>query len=123
VRVFPGLDPKLVSGAINVGVRGLVLEAYGSGTLPHLSGSLIDAIAEARDRQVPVLVVSQSLRGGVDLSSYEGGRRAQAAGAISGGDMTVEAALAKMMIGLGRFGPGADLSAFLARDVAGERSV
>jgi L-asparaginase len=123
VRVFPGLDPKLVSGALHAGVSGLVLEAYGSGSLPHLSGSLIDAIAEARDRNVPVLVVSQSLRGGVDLSSYEGGRRAETAGAISGGDMTVEAALAKMMIGLGRFGPGTELSAFLARDVAGERSV
>jgi L-asparaginase len=123
VRVFPGLDPSLVRGALATGVRGLVLEAYGSGTLPHVAGSLIGAIAEARERKVPVLVVSQSLRGKVELGSYEGGRRAQAEGAISGGDMTVEAALAKMMIGLGRFGPGDALSAFLERDVAGERTV
>ena len=122
VRVFPGLDPALVRGAIRAGVRGLVLEAYGSGTLPHLSGSLIEAIAEARKMDVPVLVVSQSLRGKVDLASYEGGRRAEAAGAISGGDMTVEAAVAKMMIGLGRFGPGESLTAFFAQDVVGEKS-
>ena len=122
VRVFPGLDPLLVRGALATGVRGLVLEAYGSGTLPHLAGSLIAAIAEARERKVPVLVVSQSLRGKVDLGSYEGGRRAQAEGAISGSDMTVEAAVAKMMIGLGRFGPGEALSAFLTDDVAGERT-
>src|SRR5438477_503768 len=48
VRVFPGLDPALVRGALGVGVRGLVLEAYGTGNLPHLDGSLIGAIEDAR---------------------------------------------------------------------------
>jgi L-asparaginase len=121
VRVFPGLDPDLVRGAIRIGVRGLVLEAYGTGTLPNLAGSLIPALEEARERGVPVVVVSQCLRGFVDLGRYEGGAAAAAAGAISGGDMTVEAALAKMMIGLARHGTGDELRAFVARSVVGER--
>ncbi len=121
VRVFPGLDPDLVRGAIRLGVRGLVLEAYGTGTLPNLAGSLIPALDEARERGVPVVVVSQCLRGFVDLGRYEGGAAAAAAGVISGGDMTVEAALAKMMIGLARHGTGDELRTYFAASVVGER--
>jgi len=121
VRVFPGLDPDLVRGAIRLGVKGLVLEAYGSGTLPNLGGSLIPALEEARKRGVPVVVVSQCLKAYVELGHYEGGAAAQAAGAISGGDMTVEAALAKMMVGLARHGTGDALRDYMAASVVGER--
>jgi L-asparaginase len=122
VRVFPGMDPSLIKGALRVGVRGLVLEAYGTGNLPHLVGSLIPALEEARERDVPVLVVSQCLRGFVDMERYGGGAEAKLAGAISGGDMTVEAAIAKLMIGLGRHEDAGELRGWLERDVVGERA-
>lgn len=122
VRVFPGIDPSLVRGAVRAGVRGLVLEAYGTGNLPHLGGSLIPALEEARERGVPVLVVSQCLRGFVNMSAYAGGAEAKGAGAISGGDMTVEAAIAKLMIGLARHQDPAALRAWLEADVSGERT-
>jgi L-asparaginase len=121
VRVFPGLDPALVRGAVRAGVRGLVLEAYGTGNLPHLSGSLMPALDEARARGVPVVVVSQCPRGAVDMRRYAGGAAAAAAGAISGGDMTVEAAIAKTMIGLARYDSQEELRAWLERDIVGER--
>ncbi len=122
VRVFPGIDPAIVLGAVSAGVRGLVLEAYGTGNFPHLSGSLIPALQTARQRGVPVLVVSQCLRGFVDMTAYAGGTEAKAAGAISGGDMTVEAAIAKLMIGLARYDDPAILRAWLEADVSGERA-
>jgi L-asparaginase len=121
VRVFPGLDPALVSGAIRAGVKGLVLEAYGTGNLPNLGGSLIPALEEARACNVPVVVVSQCLQAFVELGQYEGGAAAEAAGAISAGDMTVEATLAKMMVGLARYGTGGALRAYLTSSVVGER--
>ena len=121
VRIFPGLDPGLVRGAIRAGVKGLVLEAYGTGNLPNLGGSLIPALEEARERNVPVMVVSQCLKAFVELGQYEGGAAAQAAGAISAGDMTVEAALAKMMVGLARHGTHDALRAYLTASVVGER--
>jgi L-asparaginase len=122
VRVFPGIEPSLLRGAIRAGVRGLVLEAYGSGNLPHLSGSLIPILEEARERGVPVLVVSQCLRGFVDMTAYAGGAAAKEAGAISGGDMTVEAAIAKLMVGLGRHDDLVALRRWLEADVIGERA-
>jgi L-asparaginase len=121
VRVFPGLDPALVRGAVRAGVRGLVLEAYGTGNLPHLAGSLIPALDEARAGGVPVVVVSQCHRGAVDMRRYAGGAAAAAAGAISGGDMTVEAAIAKTMIGLARYDSDVPFREWLERDIVGER--
>jgi len=124
VRAFPGLDPRLVSGALRAGVRGLVLEAYGTGNLPNgKDSSLAPAIADATARGVPVVVVSQCPRGHVELLRYAGGAAAAGAGAIDGGDMTVEAAVAKLMIGLARYPRPEDLNAYLRADVAGERTV
>jgi len=122
VRVFPGMDPALVLGAIRAGVRGLVLEAYGTGNLPHLGGSLIPVLEEAAAGGVPVVVVSQCPRGAVEMGRYDGGALAESAGAISGGDMTREAAIAKLMIGLARYDRPDALRAYLESDAVGERS-
>ncbi len=104
VRTFPGLDPKLLLGALSLGVRGIVFEAFGAGNLPRLERSLIPVVEAARARDVPVVIVSQCPRGAVDLSAYEGGAAALAAGAISAFDMTAEATLTKLMVALGRAG-------------------
>jgi L-asparaginase len=122
VRVFPGLDPGLLSRALASGVRGLVLEGYGTGNLPHKTGSLIPVLEQAACDGAPVLVVSQCFKGGVELSHYRGGAAARAVGAIPGGDMTVEAAVVKMMIALGRHQKIEDIRAFLEANVVGERS-
>jgi L-asparaginase len=118
VRVFPGLDPQLVRGAVRAGVKGLVLESYGTGNVPL---TLMPALEEAQKHGVPVVVVSQCLRGFVDLGRYEGGAMAAEAGAISAKDMTVEAAVAKLMVGLGRFGAGDALRTYFGASVVGER--
>ena len=121
VRVVPGLDPRWLLAALDLGVRGLVLEAYGTGNLPA-HGDLIEALREATRRGVSTLVVTQCPRGSASLERYKGGVAAREAGAISGGDMTIEAAVAKMMIALGRHQHPDDVRAFLERDVIGERS-
>ena len=102
VRVFPGLDPRLLIGALRVDVRGIVLEAFGAGNVPHLENSLVPVIEEATRRDIPVVIASQCARGAVDLSRYEGGSAAAKAGAIGAGTMTSEAAVTKLMVALGR---------------------
>jgi L-asparaginase len=110
VRTFPGLDPKLLQGALVAGVQGMVIEAFGAGNVPRLENSLIPVIRSASASDVPVVIVSQSSRGAVDLSRYEGGSEAARAGAIGAGDMTPEAALTKLMVTLGRAGVAPSLS-------------
>ncbi|MFT3773538.1 MAG: asparaginase [Minicystis sp.] len=102
VRTFPGLEPRLLHGALAAGVKGMVIEAFGAGNVPTMENSLVPVIEAARERDVPVVIVSQTARGMVDLERYEGGSAARTAGAIGGGDMTPEAALTKLMITIGR---------------------
>jgi L-asparaginase len=102
VRTFPGLDPRLLHGAVSAGVRGILIEAFGAGNVPRVENSLIPVIEAARAVDVPVVIASQCPRGTVELGRYEGGAAAARAGAIGAGDMTTEAALAKLMVALGR---------------------
>ncbi|MEZ4297925.1 MAG: asparaginase [Polyangiaceae bacterium] len=102
LRTFPGLAPTVLTAILAGDVRGLLIEAFGAGNVPRLENSLIPAIEAATQKGVPVVIVSQSARGVVDLRRYEGGVAAARAGAISAGDMTPEAALTKLMIELGR---------------------
>lgn len=74
---------------------GVVLVAYGSGTIPQRQ-QLLDAIAHASARGVVVVVVSACLEGEVVLSSYAASSSLIEAGAVSGSDLTVEAAYAKL---------------------------
>lgn len=123
LRIFPGLDPQIPL-SILPHVRGLVVEAYGAGNFPssdELGRSLTSVFERARQLDVPVVVVSQAPRNGVDLSLYESGNRARRSGAISGGDMTVSAAVVKLMHGLANH-RGNALRKYLERSVAGERT-
>jgi L-asparaginase len=121
VRTFPGLDPSLLLGALDRGVRGLVIEAFGAGNVPRLENSLIPVIEAAAAVDVPVVIASQSPRGVVELGRYEGGSAAAKAGAIGAGDMTAESALTKLMITIGRAGDGERIAA--AREAFATSSV
>lgn len=114
VRLFPGLDPNLLKGALDTGVRGLVLKAFGAGNVPTKERSIVPIIEKATRMDVPVVIVSQCYRAHVDLSRYAGGVAALGAGAIGAGDMTDEAALTKLMVTLGRAGENGRV--YAARD-------
>jgi len=123
LRIFPGLDPGLVLPLLPL-LKGLVVEAYGAGNFPiskALGRSLEPVFAQAQRLKIPVVVVSQAHRNGVDLSAYESGALALSYGAISGGDLTMSAAVVKLMHGLAHVAPR-KLKAYLERSVAGERS-
>lgn len=122
LKVFPGLDPALPL-ALLPHVRGLVVEAYGAGNYPvddSLGRSLLPLFREARQRDVPVVVVSQAYRNGVDLTLYESGAAALREDALSGGDMTPSAALVKLMQGLAYHRDREALARFMEAPIVGE---
>ncbi|MBI3183341.1 MAG: asparaginase [Myxococcales bacterium] len=124
LKVFPGLEPSLAR-ALLPGIKGLVVEAYGSGNFPvspRLGRPLRPLFREARERGIPVVVVSEANRNGVDLALYESGAAALAEGAIGGGDMTPAAAVVKLMHALAYFRGRAEVRAYLEKNVAGEHS-
>ena len=70
---------------------------------------------------IPVIAITQCATGWVDPERYAVGGELAATGVIDGGDMTVEAALAKLAFGLDAGLEGAPLRSFLQLNVVGER--
>ena len=121
LHLTPGLDPRMVERMVDGGgLRGLVFAAYGVGTIPTRDKAFGQAIRWAVDSGIEVLVVTQ--HGGiVDLGMYRNSQILEAAGAITGGKMLVEAAIPKLMHALACFPDRSERRAYLERDVAGER--
>lgn len=95
LRLFPGIQPDLLSHILKPPLQGLVLECYGVGNAPE-DAAFLAPIREATARGVVVVVCSQCLQGRVRLDGYATGAGLAEAGAISAHDMNVETALPKL---------------------------
>lgn len=96
LKVFPGLPPQTLARIVDMGFHGIVIEGFGSGNIPTEENALTGGILQAIDQGCFVVVSSQCAFGQADLSIYEVGRAAMDVGAMSGHDMTSEAALVKL---------------------------
>lgn len=123
IPFFPGLDFSFYNPVISGGrVRGVVIEAYGSGNIPSDNPGLDELFSHAAQSAIPVVVCSQSPVGGVNLELYEAAEKASFYGLISAGDMTSEASVVKLMIALGRFISLEEIKNFMTADIAGEKT-
>lgn len=89
--VHPYLDASVIPLLISSGIRGFVIICYGAGGIPC---EITEELGKVADKGVVTIAVSQCLHGGVDMGIYAVGTKAQKAGIISGGNMTVEYAAA-----------------------------
>jgi L-asparaginase len=80
------------------------METYGSGNAPTTQ-ALLSHLQRAIDAGVLILNISQCPGGRVMQGRYETSRELQRIGVLGGADMTTEAALTKLMVLLGEFGP------------------
>lgn len=121
VSLFPGCRPEWLRATIDAGARGVVLLGFGSGNVP-LSG-WPQAIAQATEAGVAVVLGTQCHKGAVTLRAYDNGAAAEAAGALSAGPMTRESAIVKTMYLLARTRDRADFVEAWPLDLAGELSI
>jgi L-asparaginase len=120
LRIFPGISATLVRHLVQPPLRGLVLEAYGVGNAPMRDAGLIQELAQANARGLVIVVCTQCLRGTVDLGDYATGSALAQAGAVSGYDLTAEAALAKLFQLLQQGHPPARVKELMQTDLRGE---
>ena len=103
LKLFPGINRRLVQAIINTeGLRGLIVETFGSGNAPTYKWFLDDLRAFI-DKGGIILNVTQCHGGSVEMGLYETSRQMLAAGVVSGKDITSEASVTKLMHLLGRY--------------------
>jgi L-asparaginase len=83
------------------GVKAAIVMAYGSGDIPTLWPAWLDIYRKAHDQGMVLVAVSQSKRGSVELGIYETSALLLELGFVAAWDITLEAALCKLMVLLG----------------------
>ncbi|MCM1346338.1 MAG: type I asparaginase [Bacteroides sp.] len=120
LTLFPGIRKDLIEHVFNLdNIRGIILRTYGSGNAPRRQW-LIDAIKKATTEGKVVVNITQCQCGGVEMGLYETGLQLLSAGVVSGRDMTIEAAITKLMVLFGRGYSADEVRQLMNTSLAGE---
>ena len=121
LTVHPGLTGRSIDAVTaDPTVRGLILLSYGVGNLPGDDPDLCAALARATARGIIVLNLSQCWQGAVAQDTYASGAALSRLGVVEGGDLTPEAAFAKLHFLLATETEPAAIRAQLGRSLCGE---
>jgi L-asparaginase len=102
LKLFPGMPHSMLLQIIRTnGLKAIVLEAFGSGNAPT-DEIFIGYLKHAIDNDIVVVGISQCSGGSVELGKYETSAQLKKIGVISGGDMTTEATITKLMFLFGQ---------------------
>ena len=96
LKVFPGIQFDLFDSIMTEQLKGIVIETFGAGNIPGHANSLLPIIRKASENGTVIVVCSQCPHGTVSLGAYETSSALKEAGAVSGYDITTEAAVAKL---------------------------
>jgi L-asparaginase len=123
LKIFPGINSDFLNNFFSQkNLKGVVMETYGSGNAPS-DDWFLEILQKAVERGIIILNVSQCTGGKVLMGKYQTSQKMKEIGIISGSDLTLEAAITKMMWALGNFDSQSEIIETLARELVGEMSV
>ena len=97
LKLFPGISPAFVRSVLaSPGLKGLVLETFGSGNGPS-EAWLLQSLKAAIEDGIVIVNVTQCAAGRVEMGLYRSGSGFLDVGVVGGCDITTEAALTKLM--------------------------
>jgi L-asparaginase len=96
VKIFPGIQTHILENMLKPPLKGIIIEALGVGNIPGRDPRMGEILKEASERGVIIVVCTQCLKGHAYIGEYETSNFLVEAGAVSGYDMTAEAAAMKL---------------------------
>ena len=122
LKIFPGIKKNIVESILRIeGLRGVVLETYGSGNAPT-EDWFVGLLKEAVNKGIYIVNVTQCASGSVIMGHYETSVELENIGIISGNDITTETALAKLMYLIGQNIPKNEFKSIFETPLRGELS-
>lgn len=123
ITIYPGMSESQLRHALSApDLKGVVLRTYGAGNCPQAPW-FIGAVREAIERGIVVFNVTQCTSGPVRAGRYVSGDILASIGTVSGHDITLEAAVTKMMTLLGQGLDADEVRRQLGRPLAGEMTI
>ncbi len=122
LHLFPGISRALVEQQLNLKeTKAIILHTFGAGNAPT-EAWFINALKEAARRGIILLNITQCLEGRVIQGKYETSSLLEKIGVTGGADMTLEAAITKLMFLLGKKLPAEKMKKELTKNLRGELS-
>ena len=123
ITLFPGVNPDIIRNVFALNnIKGIVLRTFGAGNAPRQNW-LIEAINAATDNGKVVVNITQCQQGTVEMGLYATGSQLRNAGVVSGHDMTVEAAVTKLMFLFAQKLPPEQIRKLMEQPLAGELTI
>jgi L-asparaginase len=120
LTLFPGISKDIIGYVLqSPDAEAVVLLTYGSGNAPTHAW-FIEKIKKAVANNKIILNVSQCMTGKVIQEKYETGKMLQDAGVVAGLDITLEAALTKLMFLMGNYSDKKVIKKLLTQSLVGE---
>lgn len=120
IWLFPGITEQVLKAQLQIpGLKGVILRTFGAGNAPT-EAWFDNCLATAIEKGLLIYNVTQCLNGGDEQKRYYTGDMLSRAGVISGHDITVEAALTKMMYLFGTGMSNEEAVKYLEVSIVGE---
>ena len=120
LNLFPGISKKITESILHApGIKAVVLHSFGAGNAPT-DDWFITLLKQTIAKGIIIYNVTQCPEGHVIQGKYETSSALQKIGVISGQDITLEAAITKLMFLLGQKLPLTKIKTQLAQNLRGE---
>lgn len=120
MKIFPGFSTEVYKNMFNFEqVKAVVLESFGAGNVPN-NPAFFEMIKTFINAGGIVINITQCSSGSVSQGKYANSTMLNQIGVISGGDMTTEAAITKIMFLLGNYDDTDEINRLMQVSLVGE---